>query len=216
MSSTHVEPLKAFSRHFLSREHGGDRDPVPKSWQHATVLQPTTWYGLSSLYYSAAGMLLACLLALYPERGLTGDGWVAALLVWQGIISFKCDVLDLCVPSWSHPADRISASAFIACMLIRFLLVSCDGRMGSSLLAVVVFVLLIGFYAFHRSCRACHEVDLLSYARWHVRWHLAFPCGLALFWVAQFAVPLDDVHCYINESRWQAWLRDASFAVAAH
>jgi hypothetical protein len=193
-----VNSLREFALHFLSLEHGGDRDPVPAKWRHAPQLQPWTWYGLSSLFYSIAGLMLVSLLVLYPERAQAGDHAVSTLLVWQGLISFKCDALDLCVRSWSHPAYRISACAFILGMLAKPMTVFCCGRAGMALLCVIFCIVLGGFYAFHRSCRACHDLDLPVYARWHTRWHLAFPCALAMVWFVQYGLVLDRGHCQVE------------------
>ena len=192
MSSTHVEPLKAFSRHFLSREHGGDRDPVPKSWQHAKVLQPTTWYGLSSLYYSAAGMLLACLLALYPERGLTGDGCRCARLA--RIISFKCDAL-ICAYHRGRtlPTGSLPPLSSRACLSDFYCLV----RRAHGIFAARRGCLRLAHWILRLPSlvRACHEVDLLGYAR-GMRWHLAFPCGLTLFWLLNS--PCHSITCIVT------------------
>lgn len=195
--------LSSVAQHYLSRSHGGDADPVPHKWRNASILSPRSLYGLSSFNYSLSGLLLIGLLTVHPERALHSGEYVeAALLVWQGLISYRCDAIDLCVDSWSHPADRICATAFTLYYVIKHLSVTCEGSLSTTIVTFVWSMLGVGLFAFSRSCRACHDEDLLAYAFWHTAWHVVFPVTLAVFHLAQYCATLSAMQCHMGS--WDA------------
>lgn len=186
-------------QHFMSRSHGGDADPVPPKWRDASILRPASVYGLSSFNYSLSGLLLVGLLSAHPGRALhSGEHVEAALLIWQGLISYRCDAIDLCVDSWSHPADRICATVFTLYYVVKHLSMTCEGSLSMTICAFVWAMLGVGLFAFSRSCRACHEENLRAYAFWHTAWHVVFPATLAVFHLAQYCAPQDALQCYLS------------------
>ena len=116
-------------------------------------------------------------------------------MVWQGFISFQCDVVDLGIPSWSHPADRISATLFIFQQSCKYAFMRCGGEWGRALKAFMVLSWISGLWAFKRSGLACRERKLREYRFWHVTWHIAFPVLQISFYLAQFLAPADAVRC---------------------
>ena len=101
---------------------------MPPEWRGTPALSPLSVYGLSSFNYSLVGLLLASLLAWRPQRALYAGEYVeAALWIWQGLISYKCDAIDLAVESWSHPVDRVSATIFTVSQVVKYSLVTCGG-----------------------------------------------------------------------------------------
>lgn len=183
--------------YYLSLEHGSETDRVPSRWRTEPSLQPLSLYGLSSFNYSLIGVLLFALLVSRPERAVYSAEYLeAALWMWQGAISYKCDAIDLGVRSWSHPTDRISATLFTIWLSVKYtLVVRCEGSWGVVLWPALSVALLVGVYCFQRSCLACRAADREAYARWHVRWHFAFPLTMASFYLVQFYAPREAVRC---------------------
>ena len=153
-------------------------------------------YGLSSLSYSVTGVVILLLLRLRPERSFYAfENAEACLWIWQGLISFKCDVLDLGIPSWSHPADRISATLFILQQTLKFCFVSCEGSLGQPLLYAMYAALAAGGWCFHCSSVACRNHLLEAYRFWPIAWHFMIPSLMAMFHVAMYLLPVHAVHC---------------------
>ena len=183
----------------MSMRHGADTAPVPPEWRGHPRLSPTSIYGLSSLNYSLTGLLILLLLRQRPERSFYAlEKAEACLWIWQGIISFKCDALDLGVDSWSHPADRVSATLFILQQTLKFCFVSCEGSLGRPLLYAMYAGLAAGGWCFHCSSVACRNRLQEAYRFWHIAWHLAFPVTMALFHLAVYHAPAHAVHCVIS------------------
>ena len=114
--------------------------------------------------------LLLTLLIARPERSLhlTEEYTEAVLWIWQGLISFKCDALDLGIRSWSHPTDRISAVVFTLQQSLKYCLVSCRGPWSAPLSCGLTLGLVVGGYCFRRSCRGrdvCKYVVLVPRIR---------------------------------------------------
>ena len=173
-------------------------DKVPFEWRGNPRLSRTSAYGLSSLCYSMTGVLLAWLLAHSPERKFWPLLHVeAGLWIWQGLISYQCDAVDIGIPSWSHPADRISALVFGGCCCY-YAFLHCGGRYGRPLLTCLRGVGVVGFYAFERSSRACCEANLEAYRFWHSLWHTIFPVGMAAFYICAFLLPEDACLCAVK------------------
>ena len=170
---------------------------VPRAWRNAAILQPLSLYGMSSFNYTLTGLWLLYLLHAHPERSLhfTLEYVEAWCYVWQGIISFKCDAVDLGVPSWSHPVDRICATLFTIQQSIKYCFVDCRGPIQPPLAVLVSVVFVLGFYAFRQSCTACQERALRDYRYWHVTWHFAFPVAMCIFYAAQVLAPAHQIQC---------------------
>jgi hypothetical protein len=192
--------LAAQYEYFICREHGSSTFPVPPRWRGHPQVSLHSYYGLSSLNYTVCGCFFLALLLLYPERALYKTELLeAGLYIWQGLISYQCDVVDIGIPSWSHPADRISATILTLHQVIKYLLfVRCDGEWKFATTPFFALALPIGLYCFSRSNRACTERDLPGYVRWHIAWHIAFPGTMMTFYCLQFLVPLRATHCVVS------------------
>ena len=191
-----LDSFSAWRASLLSLEHGGDIR-VPPAWRSEPRLSRTSLYALSSLTYSCVGLLIFGLLSLRPGAALhpTLEHAEAALFVWQGLISYQCDAIDLGIPSWSHPVDRLSATAFTLLLAAKHaLFVRCAGEWGRLLHAAFWAVGAVGGVCFSRSCEACRAQRLEAYAFWHVAWHLAFPLAISGFYLAQF-LATESVQC---------------------
>ena len=117
--------------YYLSLEHGSDTDRVPRAWRDDPRFGRLSLYGLSSLNYSLTGCLLLALLHLSSEQRITASRIEAAFWVWQGLISYQCDVVDIGIRSWSHPVDRISATIFTVQQAVKYIfLVRCSASRG--------------------------------------------------------------------------------------
>ena len=188
--------------YYLSLEHGSETDKVPAAWRRHPLMQPMTLYGTSSFTYSVAGVYLLTLLYMRPERAVYKAEYAEALLlIWQGAISFKCDVLDIGVRSWSHPVDRISATLFTCQQALKYCFVRCTGSWGA-VLYLLFGVLALGIRCFSASCVACREKDVLAFRFWHVTWHYLFPSAMIVFYSMQYLAPLNAMHCTLVEWSW--------------
>ena len=195
-----VKKKESALEYYFSLEHGSETDKVPLKWRSSPKLQPLTLYGLSSFNYSLAGLLLAVLLSVRPERSIYPFERVeAALWIWQGLISFKCDALDIGIRSWSHPVDRISAVVFTVQQTVKYCFVRCGGTWGLPLYIFLFGVLGVGVSFFNKSCVACRNQDLEGFRMYHVLWHYIFPVTMAVFYCAQFLAPLSHVECRMAE-----------------
>ena len=188
----------AFCSNLLSLEHGSEIDKVPPEWRGNPQLSLTSVYGLSSFMFTVTGILLAVLLVHSPDRWFHPVQSVEAILwIWQGLISYKCDAIDLGVPSWSHPTDRISAIAFsLSCSYYAF--IHCNGTYGRPLLTGLRGFAVIGMWCFVRSSRACRERDLAGYAFWHTSWHVWIPLAMMVFYLCAFLAPPRDCLCVVR------------------
>ena len=186
--------------YYLSLEHGSERDKVPANWRGSLLLSHTSMYGLSSFTYTLTGMLLLYLLRIHPQEAwlYAGEPFEALLWIWQGLISYKCDVIDLGVRSWSHPTDRISATVFTLQQVVKYLHVRCGGPWGSALQAFLYGGLVVGVWCFQRSCKACRRHCIASYRFWHISWHLVFPGVAATFYLAKFFA-VQQVQCALGD-----------------
>lgn len=183
---------------FLSLEHGPPPNTVPREWRKDARLRPCTPYGLSSFNYSLVGLVLLSLLIARPERAIYSYEYFEAVAwLWQGLISFQCDVRDLGIRSYSHPVDRVSATLFTVQQCGKYLFISCSGRWGAALYAFTTIGFVVGLLSFRRSCQATRERRLADYARWHTTWHVAFPLTMAVFYLVQFLAPLEAVQCAV-------------------
>ena len=116
--------------------------------------------------------------------------------IWQGLISFKCDVLDLGIRSWSHPADRISATLLMILIAARYILfVRCRAPLGMVMYTSLYIFIVFGLYCFNRSCIACRTKNLNEYRKWHVIWHCIYPGMMANFYLFQYLAPLEAMSC---------------------
>ena len=169
---------------FTDREHGGTNAPVPAHWRHLK----TFWsvYAWSSFAYSVTGVVYLLLLRRYPEKALyTSEILIEpALWIWQGVISFVCDFVDLGRLSWSHPADRFCACLFISSQVVKFFYFF----RACSWPCLLIFPPALGgsLWIFGRSCLACTRRDAASYFFWHSAWHFALPSAGLLYYVLRF------------------------------
>lgn len=171
---------------FTDREHGSKNAPVPAHWRHLK----TFWsvYAWSSFAYSVTGVVYLLLLRRHPEKALYASEILIepALWIWQGVISFVCDFVDLGRLSWSHPADRFCACVFISSQVVKFFyfLRACSWP------CLLLFPPALGgsLWIFGRSCLACTRRDAASYFFWHSAWHFALPSAGLLFYVLRFTV----------------------------
>ena len=186
--------------YYLSMEHGSATDKVPERWRSSPKLQPLSLYGLSSFNYSLAGLLLLVLVGLRPERSMhVSDLLEGSVMIWQGLISFKCDALDLGIRSWSHPTDRISATILTILLTARYVFfVRCAGPLGVTMYASLFVFLAVGLVCFNRSCIACREKNLDDYRKWHVSWHFTYPGMMVVFYLFQYLAPSDAISCSID------------------
>ena len=171
----------ALADYFLDREHGSKRNQVPEKWrQYRTLWSVYPW---SSFMFSLVGLNLFYLLERYPDKQLYAaeKAIEVPFFIWQGVASFLCDYVDLGVPSWSHPADRISATGFTIFQVVKFLVVLPTGVWP--LPAVLVFPpgLACGLFAFRKSWTAVDRHDAEAFFWWHAAWHFAFPIP-AMIW----------------------------------
>ena len=198
-----VTIVSAFSNHaifnnLLTPEHGTETDKVPFEWRGDPRLSLFSVYGLSSFCYTLTGIWLAWLLAHRPERKFWPLMHVeAGLWIWQGLISYMGDVVDLGIPSWSHPADRISVLLFGGCGCY-YIFLNCRGDYGRLLLTCLRGVGMAAFYAFGRGSQACREAKLDAYRCWHTLWHTIFPFGMAAFYGSAFLLPEDACVCSVK------------------
>ena len=107
-----------------------------------------------------------------------------ALWIWQGVISFVCDFVDLGRLSWSHPADRFCACVFISSQVVKFFYFF----RACSWPCLLIFPPALGgsLWIFGRSCLACTRRDAASYFFWHSAWHFALPSAGLLYYVLRF------------------------------
>ena len=107
-----------------------------------------------------------------------------ALWIWQGVISFVCDFVDLGRLSWSHPADRFCACLFISSQVVKFFYFF----RACSWPCLLIFPPALGgsLWIFGRSCLACTRRDAASYFFWHSAWHFALPSAGLLYYVLRF------------------------------
>jgi hypothetical protein len=192
-------PKESFLQYYLSLEHGSETDKVPAAWRRSSLLAPSSLYGLSSFNYALVGLLLCALCMMEPQRALySGEQLEAALWIWQGFISFKCDAVDLGIRSWSHPVDRISATVFTLVLVVKYCFMECIGAWGDAIYVSLSIFLIAGLYCFRRSCQACRAHDLRGYRFWHIAWHFAFPLAMAFFYFCQFLAPAEAVSCRLG------------------
>ena len=74
-------------------------------------------------------------------------------------------MVDIGIPSWSHPADRISATLFIFQQTCKYAFMRCGGEWGRALKAFMVLSWVSGLWAFKRSGLACRERKLCRVSR---------------------------------------------------
>ena len=192
----HTKRRETLLEYYFSLEHGSETDKVPSQWRRYNYFAPCSFYGLSSFMYSLAGVWLLALQVIHPDRMLYSFEYSESILwIWQGLISYKCDALDMGVRSWSHPCDRISATLFTVFLLLKYTFVDCVGRYGPHLLVVTTLLFLVGLYCFHRSCRACRAKSPRDYCFWHSTWHFVFPLTMIHFNSAQFLADAEAVSC---------------------
>ena len=169
---------------FTDREHGGTNAPVPAQWRQRKGFWSV--YAWSSFAYSATGVVYLLLLHRYPAKALYSNEILIepALWIWQGVISFVCDFVDLGRLSWSHPADRFCACVFISSQVVKFF---CFVRVYTWP-CLLLFPPALGgsLWIFGRSCLACTRRDAASYFFWHSAWHFALPSAGLLFYALRF------------------------------
>ena len=175
--------LAAAMELFCDREHGSKHNQVPVQWRK----QRSLWsaYAWSSFAYSVTGVVYLVLLHRYPSKALhAGESLDAVVWIWQGGISFMCDYVDLGVPSWSHPVDRISATAVILWQTIKFFLFlsAWSWRMLLHFPPALAF----GLWSFRMSCAAVSRRDAPAYFFWHTVWHFVLPVNGVIFYVMRF------------------------------
>ena len=181
-------------------EHGSETDKVPAKWRKSPRFKVWSLYGLSSFNYTLTGLLLCALMYARPERSLyAAEKIEAALWILQGLISFKCDVLDIGIRSWSHPVDRISATIFTLQQVLKYLVVRCAGAWGTPMYAGLFALVAVGVLCFRQSCLACRHKQLEAFRFWHITWHIVFPAPMAGFYLAAYLAPAEKIHC------WLAW-----------
>ena len=182
--------------YYFSLEHGSETDKVPEKWRYSPKFGAFSVYGLSSFAYSLVGFLLLGLQYARPERSLyAAEPFEPVLYIWQGLISYQCDCIDLGIRSWSHPTDRISATVFTALMVVKYCFARCRGPLGVPLYLSLFVMLVVGLMCFNRSCIACREANPDAYRKWHVAWHFAFPSTMMVFYSFQYLAPLESVAC---------------------
>eukprot|EP00966_Prymnesium_polylepis_P182968 4239729-Prymnesium_polylepis.1 len=164
--------------HFTSREHGAGC-PVPASWRpHVSLCGP---YSLSSLAYCAAGIYMMNAFARRPDRLLyAGEHHEAWLWVWQGIISFQCDAVDLGRRSLSHPIDRLSACLVIVFQAGKHYVAMACGLYSVREAVVLNAGLVAGLACYRASCDAVQRGSMRGYLFWHAAWHYTLP---AMIWL---------------------------------
>jgi len=172
--------LCAIADHFLDLDHGTRHCRVPAAWrQHVHRL---SLYALSSFFYAVVGAVLLLGLCLHPERTLYAGEWVEMLLwFWQAGASYWCDVIDLGIPSISHPIDRFSAVVFTVQQCVKYGLVRCKGPLAHWLALSMSSGFILGLYCFHRSGVAVKKCEMQHYLRWHTLWHLSLPLNALSF-----------------------------------
>ena len=122
-----------------------------------------------------------------------------SVMIGQGLISFKCDALDLGIRSWSHPTDRSSATILTILLTPRYVFfVRCAGPLGVTMYASLFVFLAVGLVCFNRSCIACREKNLDDYRKWHVSWHFTYPGMMVVFYLFQYLAPSDAISCSID------------------
>ena len=169
---------------FTDREHGGTLNPVPAQWrQRKTIYSVYAW---SSFAYSATGVVYLLLLHRHPKKALYSNEILIepALWIWQGVISFVCDFVDLGVLSWSHPADRLCACVFIASQVVKFFLFV--HVLPWSCMLLFPPALGVSLWTFGKSCLAVTRRDAASFFFWHSVWHFALPLTGLLFYALRF------------------------------
>ena len=165
------------------REHGSKHNQVPGQWRHGRQLWSV--YAWSSWAYAVTGVTYLFLLHRYPSKALhAGESIDALLWMWQGVVSFWCDFIDLGVPSWSHPIDRISANAFILSQLIKFFIFVREVPWSCNLLFPPA--LTASLWTFRMSVLAVARKDAPAFFFWHTVWHFALPLAGVMFYVLRF------------------------------
>ena len=192
---------------FTDMEHGSKDCKVPASWRRHNSLMSV--YSLSSLLFCLTGLFYLVLAVLLPERVVWGGDYVEALLwIWCGMVSYQCDVVDLGIPSWSHPIDRISATLFTLMTTIKHVVCSILGRFPLGIMLLFPAVLGCGILCFHKSCAAVHKSNMKAYFFWHSGWHFTLSlCGLVYYGVIYlgpkwncYLVPVPAID--IERTRW--------------
>ena len=155
---------------YTDREHGSRSCKVPHAWRRHRPLSSV--YALSSFNFCLVGIFLLWftgkLRTFYLHQYLEGYIWI-----WQGVISFVCDAVDLGVPSWSHPIDRLSATLFISYNIATHLI-----NIEQISWAVSVFfftALALSLWTFKLSGDAVLKNEMEGYFFWHTVWHFALP-----------------------------------------
>ena len=171
--------LVGLYRHFTDLEHGA-ACTVPRAWRSQVSL--CSAYALSSLHFSVAGFVMMYAFARRPDRLLyPGEQHEAWLWVWQGLVSFQCDAVDLGIPSWSHPVDRLSATLVILHQCAKHYAAMWRGEYSGVEAGVLNAGMAAGLLCYRRSCDAVHSKSLRGYLFWHAAWHLVLPTMMIVF-----------------------------------
>lgn len=136
------------------------------------------FYGLSSWFYSLAGLLL---LLAYPYSRLqtTFHEYEGYFWILQGYLSWQNDVHLWGKRSVYNVLDRLHATAFTIVFVFNMILI--DGmiylRYEMLELLCCAVALPIGLYCRRRAVEAVSTLNYDAFVRWHAWWHVAFPAG---------------------------------------
>jgi len=189
-----MQLIPVIKEHFTNKEHGGKSNSVPSEWSKYKNL--TSVYSLSSLSYCVVGILFFCCIPeqyrLYKYEIYEGFFWI-----WQGLISFQCDAVDLGIISISHPIDRISATVFVLWGASKFILLSIKGMLSWKTTIIFPIGITIGLYFFYKSNISCIKKKDKDYFYWHTLWHFSFPAAAFLFYIIHWRLLSHNI---INDS----------------
>lgn len=171
--------------YFADREHGSKHCKVPSAWRAQHRLHSV--YSLSSFMFCVTGMFMMALLHAYPWNSLyhlhmcEGIYWM-----WTGFISFACDAVDLGIPSWSHPIDRLSATLFVLYNVVQYLVFLGLGSLPIAAAILFPVGLSSSLWFFWLGSKAVHRKEMKAYFYWHTAWHYTLSIAFIVYFTLVF------------------------------
>ena len=157
---------------------------VNPAWRK-NLSQPYTAYAVSSLFYTAAGLLTLAQTILCPGACSPGwpPGWAqpeAILVILQGFWSYWSDVAAIGTTSIAHPIDRFSAVCLTFFQFYKFG-VMCAPHMGVVDAAWTSTTLALAIVCKMFDYRSMQANDIAFYRRSHFWWHVSLPFGFGSY-----------------------------------